>query len=199
MAQGKRRHRVGDVVFSDEKKFNLDEPDGFHYYWKDLRRPPRRYVTRQAGGGLVIVWACFSPKGKSEIAFLVGRQKSEDYIFTLSEYLLPFAHLHYGIEFLFLQDNASIHTSQETRAWMRDNNVSLLDWSARSPDLNPIESQCRNTNPGFPTQKNTTYRNSIEKYPVEAEKHPFLGASVYFWPRLYVMGPEDDAYRDGSS
>ncbi|POM77612.1 transposable element Tc3 Transposase putative [Phytophthora palmivora] len=39
------------IVFSDEKKWNLDGPDGFQTYWRDIRRPPRQTKRLQAGGG----------------------------------------------------------------------------------------------------------------------------------------------------
>ncbi|KAG3007360.1 hypothetical protein PC120_g16875 [Phytophthora cactorum] len=31
------------TAFSDEKKFNLDGPDGFKYYWRDMRQPAQSY------------------------------------------------------------------------------------------------------------------------------------------------------------
>jgi hypothetical protein len=34
------------VIFPDERKFNLDDPDGFQYYCNDLRRKPRKMVLR---------------------------------------------------------------------------------------------------------------------------------------------------------
>jgi len=61
------------VVFSDEKKFNLDGPDGLQYYWHDLRKEEQVYSKRQAGGGSVMVWGAFSAKGKSRLAVLSGR------------------------------------------------------------------------------------------------------------------------------
>lgn len=45
------------VVFSDEKKRNLDGPDGMRYQWVDLRRPEEANVRRHSGGGSVMVWA----------------------------------------------------------------------------------------------------------------------------------------------
>lgn len=44
------------IIFSDEKKFNLDGPDGFAYYWHDLRTEEKIFSKRQSGGGSVMVW-----------------------------------------------------------------------------------------------------------------------------------------------
>ncbi|POM69989.1 Transposase, partial [Phytophthora palmivora] len=78
-------------------------------------------------------------QGKTKIAFLTGRQNSEDYIYTVSEFLLPYAHLHYGTEFIYQQDGASIHTSKASLEFLQDQGVQVLEWTPRSPDLNPIE------------------------------------------------------------
>ncbi|KAJ0391675.1 hypothetical protein P43SY_011205 [Pythium insidiosum] len=115
------------------------QPDEYKEYWRDLGREPRQYVQSQNGGGSVMVWGAFCAKGISELAVLAAKQRSHNYVWTLSESLLPFAHLHYGTEFLFQQDNAPIHTSAETRAFLAEQGVQLMEWPARSPDLNPIE------------------------------------------------------------
>ncbi|KAG6946824.1 hypothetical protein JG687_00016495 [Phytophthora cactorum] len=127
------------IVFSDEKKFNLDSPDGLRHYWRDVRRPARQTVRRKNGSGSEMVWGSFSSAGKSKLAVLEGRQASEHYIYTVSEYMLPFVHLHHGVDDIYQQDNASIHRSKLTMEFFEEERIKLLDWSARSPDLNPIE------------------------------------------------------------
>ncbi|RAW20539.1 hypothetical protein PC110_g23019 [Phytophthora cactorum] len=67
-----------------------------------------------------MVWGAFSAKGKSKLAMLAGRQASVQYTYTVSEFLLPYAHLNYGVDFVYQQDNASIHTSKETMQFFEE-------------------------------------------------------------------------------
>lgn len=127
------------VIFSDEKKWNLDGPDGWAYYWHDLRKEPKTIFSRQQGGKSVMVWGAFGFNGQTSLAILSGKQTSRNYQETLKNNLLPFCDIIGGPDCIFQQDNASIHTSISTKAWLHQKNVHVMDWPALSPDLNPIE------------------------------------------------------------
>ena len=40
---------------------------------------------------------------------------------------------------IFQQDNATCHTSRLVKQWFNDENVTVMNWPAPSPDLNPLE------------------------------------------------------------
>jgi hypothetical protein len=77
------------VVFSDEKKFNLDGPDGYAYYWHDLRKEERIFSKRCFGGGSLMVWGCFGFSG-GRLTIFSGRIDSVAYTNMLESELLPF-------------------------------------------------------------------------------------------------------------
>ena len=60
------------LVFSDEKKFNLDGPDGFQKYWHTKNFPEENYSTRYNGGGSLMIWWTFSSSGKLKLKFVSG-------------------------------------------------------------------------------------------------------------------------------
>ncbi|POM57899.1 Transposase [Phytophthora palmivora] len=134
-------HKAARMKWAEVHILNPDGPDGFKFYWRDMRRPLQSYLQRQNGGGSVMVWGAFSAEGKSKLVFLKGRQNSGDYIYTISEYMLPFAHSNHGTDFVFQQDNASIHASRETTHFLKEMEFETMVWPARSPDCNPIENE----------------------------------------------------------
>jgi transposase len=40
---------------------------------------------------------------------------------------------------IFIQDNASIYTTQKVKDWFKEQQVQITDWPPYSLDLNPIE------------------------------------------------------------
>jgi transposase len=156
--------KFDNIIWSDEKKWNLDGPDGYNYYWADLTRRREHFSKRQNGGGGVMVWGGFSSRGTTELAFLEGKQDAEAYIATLSDHLLPFAHANHGDGYFFQQDNASIHTAGVVARWFEepDIDVEVIQWPAKSPDLNPIENLW-----GIMSRK--VYDNGKRKFATRAE------------------------------
>lgn len=139
-----RQHMTWDeewkkVIFSDEKKFNLDGPDGWRYYWHDLRDQQSILARRHSGGGSVMVWGSFSWGGKSSLCFVNHRLNSARYIEILEDYLLPSSERIAGRDFIFQQDNAPCHSSKLTNTWLKQQKLKVFKWPAYSPDLNPIE------------------------------------------------------------
>ena len=127
------------VVFSDEKKWNMDGPDGLMFYWHRTGHQERRAVKRHSGGGSVMVWGAFSASGKTELKFISGGQDAQQYTETLGSHLLPFLRARHPDEHVFQHDNAPSHRARLTQAWLSTNGVATMSWPAMSPDLNPIE------------------------------------------------------------
>ncbi len=70
--------------------------------------------------------------------FLKSTVNAAIYQDILEHFMLPSADKLYGdADFIFQQDLAPAHTAKGTKSWFNGHGVTVLDWPANSPDLNP--------------------------------------------------------------
>ena len=94
-----------EVLFSDEKKWRIDGPDGWSSYWLDLRKEPKHGKTTIRQGPGVMIWAAFSQRIKTSLAFVQETLDSVAYQNVLNDHLMPFL----NTDSIFQQDNAPCH------------------------------------------------------------------------------------------
>ncbi len=86
------------------------------------------------------VRAAMLSAGVGPLCFLKSTVNVAIYQEILEHFMLPSADkLHGEADFIFQQDLAPAHTAKGTKSWFNDHGVTVLDWPANSPDLNPIE------------------------------------------------------------
>jgi hypothetical protein len=129
-----------NVLFSDEKKFNLDGPDGFKFYWHCIGNNYEYYSKRIGGGQSLMVWGAFGYGGKLDLQICRGRMNAIGYQQLLENVnLIENGSLIAGENFIFQHDNAPPHSAHSTFNWFQEKNINLMQWPALSPDLNPME------------------------------------------------------------
>ncbi len=87
-----------------------------------------------------MIWAAMSSAGVGPLRFLKSTVNAAIYQEILEHFVLSSADKLYGdADFIFQQDLAPAHTAKGTKSWFNDHGVTVFDWPANLPDLNPIE------------------------------------------------------------
>ncbi|KAA6404365.1 MAG: putative Transposable element Tc3 transposase [Streblomastix strix] len=130
-----------EIIFSDEKKFRFDGPDGWAYYWYSLDEKDDNSIYSKDYGKYkgVMVLATINSAGilshdrmQGSITAVVQRE-------LLLSQVFPSIHTELGEQFKYQMDSASCHKNKETLKDLESYGFSFLDWPALSPDLNPVE------------------------------------------------------------
>ncbi len=78
-------------------------------------------------------------RGNPSLAFISGTLNSPGYVNILDKTLLRFIEEKYPNGWRLQQDIAKVHTENHTNDYFMVEDVTVLDWPARSPDLNPTD------------------------------------------------------------
>ena len=89
-----------NIIFSYEKKFNLNAPDGFGYYWHTIITIIEFFQNFKWGKGL-IVWLGFSSNETLEFVFLKPRANHQDCIVLIPVHLSPHSQQIKGLNWMF--------------------------------------------------------------------------------------------------
>ncbi|KAF2890656.1 hypothetical protein ILUMI_15517 [Ignelater luminosus] len=133
------------VIFLDEKTFSSSQ-DSKLPLWKldNTRYEPNHVLDTQRSGRISVgVLSWILSDGPGELVQIGGRMNRAQYVRILNDVLLPgmldrYAHPR---PITVVQDNSRVHTCRIVRTWLeahRDE-IEMLPWLAKSPDLNPIE------------------------------------------------------------
>ena len=85
-------------------------------------------------------WGCLSYYGVGPLKPVEGMMNFKKYLNVLTKKVIPeMARKFLEGSGIFQQDLAPCHTSRKVKSFINLNNILVLDWPGKSPDLYPIE------------------------------------------------------------
>lgn len=136
--KGYTKYRWKRIIFTDEKKFLLNNNDSLNLGWKKKGKG-KNIIMKKNEKKSVMCWAGINFYMKTSIFYLDGKYNSEKYTKLIIDQVLPEINSCLGTNFTLQQDNCSIHTASFTLGMLKDAKVKILKWPSKSPDLSPIE------------------------------------------------------------
>ncbi len=130
------------VLFSNERKFCISCENQGPRVWRKggEAHSPSCLKSIVKFSQSVMIWGPMSSAGVYPLCFLKTNVTASVYQESLEHFMLSSAnHLFKDANFIFQQDLAPAHIAKNTKSWLNDHDVGVLDWPANSPDLNPIE------------------------------------------------------------
>jgi len=94
---------------------------------------------RQCKDGGIVYWLMCMSNGLLSFRIISGAFKSDNYIQLLSEIVVPIMKINYRNEFYYQEDNCAVHKSKKVQGFMADSGINVIQWPARSPDLNVVD------------------------------------------------------------
>ncbi|GFT10322.1 transposable element Tc3 transposase [Trichonephila clavipes] len=139
----RRDNEWGRILFTDESRFSLSSDSHRILIWgeRGSRNHPSNIIERDRYGGRgVLVWGGIMLGSRTDLhIFDAGSVNGTRYC---NEILLPYVRLSrvaMGLQFIFMNDNAPCHRTVADEQLLESEDIEHMDWSARSPDLYPIE------------------------------------------------------------
>lgn len=136
-----------NTIFTDEKTFRSSQHGRLTLWRYDNTRYTEDHVVPNQLSGRISanMWAWMGIGGVGELVHISSRQNAMKYVDLLEESMLPTVRTVYPREdvpvFSYVHDNCRVHTARVVSNWfdLHNDEVTLIPWPSRSPDLNPIE------------------------------------------------------------
>ena len=128
--------------FSDESEFNLIGCDGRKFVRRSHKERYSPQYTKSSvtfRGGSVMVFGMFSTAGTGPLVRLHGKINATVYQEILKKHVVPNLRTAINPSAVFMQDYAPCHTTKSVKTFLSEEDVSVMEWPAQSPDMNPIE------------------------------------------------------------
>ncbi|CAF1667223.1 unnamed protein product, partial [Rotaria magnacalcarata] len=137
------KHDWRNVIFSDESTFYVLERKNQVKIWRtdeERLHPDCIQQVNTGRGGKLGIWGGISGRGTTEARIFNENMNGSVYCEVLSNELKRSMNKFQDkARLIFQQDLAPWHTSHIVTTKMKQMKLNVLDWPAKSSDLNPIE------------------------------------------------------------